>query len=177
VDPLTLSAVGAVALTEGVKFLYAQAGELLSAWRQRRRDASAPPPNVLETPETVTLQGARPPHEPPSRELEDTLQDLYELVQPIARGDLDPTAPDSRRVIANLRDLLEVALHAPITFAGEAQRTLDVSDVEVTVKRVAGSVTGLRAKLNDLTAASIHGVNVRAEDVEEGGTVTGVELS
>src|SRR5258708_39898262 len=43
IDPLTISAIGAVAITEGIKFLYGQAGELLKRWRERKdaaKDAS-----------------------------------------------------------------------------------------------------------------------------------------
>jgi len=36
IDPLTISAIGAVAITEGIKFLYGQAGELLKRWRERK---------------------------------------------------------------------------------------------------------------------------------------------
>jgi len=37
-DPDTLSAavIGSAALTEGIKFLYRQAGEILKRWRERR---------------------------------------------------------------------------------------------------------------------------------------------
>ena len=35
-DPITLGAIGAIALTEGVKFLYTQAGALIESWRKRR---------------------------------------------------------------------------------------------------------------------------------------------
>ena len=35
-DPFTLGAVGAVVLTEGIKFLYGQAGEALKRWRERK---------------------------------------------------------------------------------------------------------------------------------------------
>ena len=38
-EPLTLTGVGVVVLTEGIKFLYAQAGESLKRWRERNRDA------------------------------------------------------------------------------------------------------------------------------------------
>src|SRR5215213_10912888 len=37
-EPVTLAAVGTVALTEGIKFLYAQAGEGLKRWRERRNN-------------------------------------------------------------------------------------------------------------------------------------------
>ena len=35
-DPLTLTGVGVIALTEGIKFLYGQAGEALKRWRERK---------------------------------------------------------------------------------------------------------------------------------------------
>ena len=41
VEPLTLAGVGVVALTEGIKFLYAQAGEALKRWREHKAAASA----------------------------------------------------------------------------------------------------------------------------------------
>ncbi len=43
VDPLSITAIGAVAITEGIKFLYGQAGEILKRWRERKdadKDAS-----------------------------------------------------------------------------------------------------------------------------------------
>ena len=49
-DPLTLAAVGAVALTEGIKFLYGQAGEALKRWRARQQAASAEAPVAVELP-------------------------------------------------------------------------------------------------------------------------------
>jgi len=49
-DPVTLSlaAVSSLALTEGVKFFYAQAGELLKWWRDRR-DANTVAPASAST--------------------------------------------------------------------------------------------------------------------------------
>jgi hypothetical protein len=40
-DPVTLAAVGAFALTEGIKFLYGQAGEALKHWQERRKAKAA----------------------------------------------------------------------------------------------------------------------------------------
>ena len=36
VDPISLVALGSVALGQGITFLYSQAGELLKAWREKR---------------------------------------------------------------------------------------------------------------------------------------------
>ena len=40
-DPFTLSSLGAVAITEGIKFLYAQAGQVLKRWREKREQQEA----------------------------------------------------------------------------------------------------------------------------------------
>src|SRR5262249_44434515 len=53
VSTLSLAALGATALTEGVKFLYAQAGELLKRWRERRDKASGS--DVTESKETEAV--------------------------------------------------------------------------------------------------------------------------
>lgn len=45
---ITLAAVGTVALTEGVKFLYGQAAELLKRWRERRDAAKTTPSKTVE---------------------------------------------------------------------------------------------------------------------------------
>jgi hypothetical protein len=52
---ITLAVVGTVALKEGVKFLYGQAGELLKLWRERRDAVKTIPlqtsePTVMEFP-------------------------------------------------------------------------------------------------------------------------------
>ncbi len=52
VEPLTLTTVSTVILTEGIKFLYGQATEALKAWRgrqQRRQDTTAPTPLPVST--------------------------------------------------------------------------------------------------------------------------------
>ena len=54
-DPLGPAAMGAVALTEGIKFLYAQAGEVLRRWRDRKADteSSADEPVEVHLPPTA----------------------------------------------------------------------------------------------------------------------------
>jgi hypothetical protein len=56
-DPVTLSVLGGLAATEGIKFLYSQASEVLKAWRERRRakaaaaqEAESDPQQPLEVP-------------------------------------------------------------------------------------------------------------------------------
>jgi hypothetical protein len=175
-DPLT--GVATAALVEGVKFLYQQAAEVLSAWRARRRDRQAPPPTVVEPPGSIGVERPRPLPDPASPEMADTLQELKDLVEPIKDGEVDPAAIAARQAVARLRDLLEVIVASPITFVGESARTVDVSDVEVVVQRVAGQVHGVRADLAKLQGpASIRNVRVHAGEVDSGGGVTGVDLT
>jgi hypothetical protein len=175
-DPLT--GVATAALVEGVKFLYQQAAEVLSAWRARRRDRQAPPPTVVEPPGAIRVEHPRPLPDPASPEMAETLQELKDLVEPIKDGEVDPEAIAARQAVARLRDLLEVIVSSPITFTGEQPRTVSVSDVDVVVQRVAGQVVGVRADLADLQGpATIDTVRVHADDVDSGGAVTGVDLT
>ena len=175
-DPL--AGVESAALVEGVKFLYQQAAEVLGAWRARRRDRQAAPPKVVEPPGVVRVERPRPLPDPVSPEMADTLQELKGLVEPIKDGEVDPEASAARQAVARLRELLEVIVGSPITFAGEPPRTVAVSDVDVVVQRVAGQVVGVRADLAKLQGpASIRDVRVHAGDVDSGGAVTGVDLT
>jgi len=107
--------VATAALGEGVKFLYQQAAEVLSAWRARRRDRQAPPPNVVEPPGAVRVERPRPLPDPASPEMADTLQELKDLVEPIKDGEVDLEAIAARQAVARLRELLEVIAASPIT--------------------------------------------------------------
>jgi hypothetical protein len=175
-DPLT--GVENAALAEGVKFLYQQAAEVLSAWRARRRDRQAPPPNMVELPGAIRAGNLRPLPDPTSSEMADTLLELKDMVEPVKGGEIDLETTAARRAVASLRELLEVIVGSSITFAGEAARTVDVSDVNVVVQRVAGQVAGVRADLAKLQGpAAIRTVRVYGGDVDSGGEVTGVDLT
>lgn len=175
-DPLV--GVENAALAEGVKFLYQQAAEVLSSWRARRRDRQARPPKALEAPVAIQVENPQPLPDPASPEMADVLQELKDLVEPIKDGEVTLLAIAARQAIARLRELLEVVVRSPITFAGEPPRTVAVSDVTVVVQRVAGEVTGVRADLARLQgSAFVEAVRVHAGDVDSGGSVTGVDLT
>ena len=175
-DPLSALAVGAI--TEGVKFLYGQAGEFLSAWRRRRQDKAAPPPRALDVPDGVAVTRPRPLADPPSEQTVKLLEELRQLAEPIQSGKIDATTPAARATIQQLRDVIEAVLQTPVRLAGEPPRPVKVSDVNVVTQRVASRVTGLRADLAKLPGGSeISGVHVQAGDVEAGGEVTGVDLT
>src|SRR6266496_3240706 len=123
-----LATLATTVVVEGVKFLYKEASEVLSAWRKRRQDKNSPPPKVIESPKEVTVGNARPLPDPADQRMEDMLQELKDLAEQVKEGQIDPDSPEARTVLAGLRELLEVVLQAPITFAGEAPRTLRIAD-------------------------------------------------
>jgi hypothetical protein len=175
-DPLSTLALAAI--TDGVKFLYAQAGEFLSAWRSRRQDTSAPPPRVLKIPAGVAVTRPRPLPDPPSEQTVGLLEELQRLVEPIQSGQIDATTPAARATIEQLRDVIEALLQTQIRLAGEPPRPLKISDINVVTHQVAGRVSGLRANLAKLPGGSeISDVHVQTGDVEAGGEVTAVDLT
>jgi hypothetical protein len=160
-DPL--NTVAGAAITEGVKFLYQQAGEFLSAWRARRKNRDARPPQAFTAPAGVVVPVSRPLADPPSEESMQLLQQLRDLVDPIQRGEVDTASPAARAAIELLRDMVEAALRAPVRLAGEPPRPLKVLDICVVAERVTGRVAGVRADLAKLFEGSeIRGVRVDA---------------
>lgn len=119
VEPLSLTAVGALALTEGVKFLYAQAGELLK-YRRERKQA----PELRPTAEILSgsVEAARPNDER-LEELEPELTAGWHALAAYAHGidEIDPADPELRRRVDGLRRALEVVYGQRITLQGEAR--------------------------------------------------------
>jgi hypothetical protein len=174
-----LVGVAKVALEEGVKFLYEQAREFLTAWRARRKDPTAPAPVVVQVPEGVTMGPAQPRPEPPDDEAIETLQELKDAVERVKDGHVDVEDATARQAIADLRAMLEAALRAPITLAGETPRPVTISDIEVVTGDVSGRVTGVRARLDQLARAGgeVKDVRVQTGEVKAGAEVSGVDLS
>ncbi len=174
VDPLTLSALGATALTEGIKFLYEQATELL---RRRRENQAEQEPAVVEAP---VLEGALAPLRPDPavlarfeddlRRLRRELQDYVDDVEPIEPGDTGLLEKADA-----VRQMLEVVYGQRITFRGERRPASGpLVEGEVEVATVAGRVAAVRAK--QVTGPStIRGV-VRVDDVTDSGEVVGVDI-
>jgi hypothetical protein len=174
---LTLAAVTGAVISEGIKFLYKQAGELLTSWRKRRDQPDTDPPRALEPPEVVHMENARPVEEPKNREIVDQLQELEDMAERVKDGEVDPDSPEGRATAAALREMLEPLLRTPISFAGEGERSLTISDIEVKAREVVGRLTGLRADLAKLTGkVQISKVRAEADKVDQGGEVMGVDL-
>jgi hypothetical protein len=173
-----LATLATTAVVQGIHFVYKEASEVLSAWRKRRQDEKSPPPKVVETPKILTVGSPQPLTEPVNQQMQDKLEELRDLAAQVKDGEINPDSPEARSILSNLRELLEAVLQAPITFAGEAPRTVRISDIDVTVQNVSGKVAGLRASLEKLQGPTdIHGVKVKADDVQQDGEVTGVDLT
>jgi len=179
-DPVTLSVLGGQAASEGIKFLYGQAAELLKAWRERRSRAAAgeaaPPQLVVPIIANEVLDGV--PTEPVvdaavlDREnalLVPLLGGLAPYVQGLA--DLDPNDAEVAEQAGRVRAVLEAAYGQRFTFRGEQR---DSTGTRVTVTQVLGQVGGTVLGVEGDVAPGI-GVDVRqqATTVEPGGSVTG----
>lgn len=170
-DPITLAGITAVALNEGVKFLYEQAGEVLRNFRERRAATTALPAELFEgaSGELVADLERVAALEPELRVLRRDLGEYGQGVDPV-----DPRDTEVLALVDGLRCTLEAVYGAPIVFRGEP-RPAEPARVRgaVEVKVVRGYVAGVRvaaAASGNLTGS------VRADDVEAGGQVVGVEL-
>ncbi len=153
VDPLSLSVLGGVALTEGIKFLYGQTTELL----KRRRDQAQVADNGITSPSPTDLVA----HQPEvldrklqrsevdfgvvasyERELRDLRSWLTDYVDGLA--DVNPNDRQLLERVSALRALLELAYGQHLTFRGEdrpASGTPLAAEAALQVKTYAAQVT------------------------------------
>lgn len=177
-DPLSAAALGAIAITQGIKFLYEQAGEVLKRWRERRDPGTVTAGSAaLRTPEGL-LAGTVDPVEPRDDVTQSLRHELSEARKALAdyADGIEVPQPGDQHVVAQadaLRRLLEAAYGQRITFRGE-DRPLSGPLVtgEIDVRQVLGDAAAVRAK--KITSGNVRGV-VHSERVEEGARLTGVE--
>jgi hypothetical protein len=180
-DPLTLAAVGAVALTEGIKFLYGQAGEALKRWRARKQAASTEAPTEPVPVELPAAAFEGQLHDPrldldAVGRLEQELRDLRAALADYAQG-IDTVNPNDRRVLEvvdGLRQAMETVYGQRIVFKGEVGPSSGtVVTGEAKVRDVRGYVAGLRARR--IIAGTVTG-RVEADTVEPGAAAIGLEV-
>jgi hypothetical protein len=181
---LTLAAVGTVVLTEGIKFLYGQAGEVLKRWRERQgkaTEAATPAPQTeavhVTLPEIFEGQPSPPvmhfdavqEAEQPLHVLRQDLNDYVEGIEPI-----DPSNEDLLKRVDALRQLLEAVYQQRLTFKGE-QRPASGPLVtgKIDVKQVTGYAAAVRA--HEITGGTVAGEG-RTDHVESGGVFIGVDV-
>jgi hypothetical protein len=169
-EVLSLAAMSAVALTEGLKFLYNQAGELLKARRERGQERATDTPAVVAEPAVLPLPDAARA-ERFARDLRALRADLHEFVSGVDQVDPADGALVGR--IDALRRVIEAVYGTPVVFDGEARRDgpLRVHG-RIDVEAVAGYVAAVRA---ERPAGQILG-EVRADRVEPGGEAIGVDI-
>jgi hypothetical protein len=176
-DPLTIGMIGAAALTEGIKFLYGQAGEALKRWRERRagREPVKVEPVDVELPAAFEggLTEPRLYLEAVER-LEPDLRDLRAAVADYAQG-IDEPDPRNRELLETvdaLRRAMEAVYRQRLVFKGEPIPRQDIQAVgEADVEEVLGYVAGLRARR---VIGSVSG-RVEARKVGPGGQAVGLE--
>jgi hypothetical protein len=179
-DPATISiaAVGAVALTEGVKFLYGQAGDILKEWRSQGKTVKSPE----KAPEAISLPNAFDGQlRQPSIDygvvalLEPDLSRLYRELSEYAT-DLLPIEIGDEQLLRNvhaLRQCLESVLHQHITFKGENRpRSGTLIEGHVIAETIAGEATGVEGE--GPARGEVHG-SVEVRTVNRGAKVVGTK--
>jgi hypothetical protein len=184
-EPLTLAVVGTVALTEGIKFLYGQAGEILKRWRERREKKSEPTTQAEQTeavnvilPEVFEGKLSNPViHFDALQETEEQLRELRKDLADYADG-IEPVDSGNERLLQQvdaLRQLLEAVYQQHLTFKGEQRPTSGpVVHGKIDVKQVAGYVAAVRAHV--ILSGTTTG-EAKVERVEVGGSVVGVDIN
>jgi hypothetical protein len=182
VEPFSLAAIGALAATEGIKFLYGQATEVLKRWRDRKagKETEAQEPIRVEAADVAdVLEGTL---QPPKVDFE-ALDRFHDDIQQLARvlgnyaGGLDQPDPNDRELAATadgLRRALEAVYGQRITFKGENRQPsgpMVIGSAEA--DKVAGDLAGVRARL--VRSGRIEGT-VRVKEVAKGGKATGTEV-
>ena len=172
-DVLSLSVLGAAALTEGIKFLYGQAGELLRRRRDRPDDAN--PGDAEQVPGVLLEPGSLP--QPDLDEVERLQAELRVLradLHEYASG-VDAVDPADRTLLLRvdaLRQVLEVIYGTALVFEGEQAAAGEVRG-RVAAGDVAGYVAAVRA--DRLPGGLISG-EVDVDRVQHGGEVVGVDI-
>jgi hypothetical protein len=178
-DPFSAAVLGGVVLTQGIKFLYAQAGEVLKRWRERRETGGASAEAATLRPPEGLLNGTVEPVEPRddyAERLEGDLREARKLLADYADG-IEVPQPGDHLVTEQadaLRRLLEAVYGQRITFRGEHRPPSGpLVTGEVDVERVAGDAAAVRAKV--ISSGEIRG-SAKAKVVEAGAKLTGVEI-
>lgn len=176
----TLAGVGAIALSEGIKFLYAEAGELLKRWLECKQK----PGSDRELQVDIRLPGAFEGHLHPAtissntfteneRALTDAYQQLSLYATDVKAIELSDT--ELLKNSDNLRSVLEQILGQSLTLKGELRPPSGTTVVRGSLKAdsVSGDGAGIRAKI--ARSGLIEG-RAEVEIVTEKGKVAGVEI-
>lgn len=187
-EPITLAVVGALVLTEGIKFLYGQASDLLKGWRARREakksaiaeapplpTLAGPPPDVLDGPVDSSLPADEELVEELESELEAAKKRLAKYTHPEDPEPVDPDDAEVRDEVDHLRRLLESIYGQRLTFVGEQGREPSgtVMNVQMRLSNIESSdIVGIEGA-EQADAGSQLDVSLHAKDVKQS-SVTGI---
>jgi hypothetical protein len=179
---ITLAAVGMVGITEGIKFLYGQASELIKWLREKRKTSSSgeaagsgqpklmPRPDVFEpNPAEATVDEAT------LERLAEPLDELCDKLSGVVTGRTEVDASNTTLLtrVDALRKALEIVIGQRLTFRGEKRPEAEGPIVRgrINVDEVLGYVVGVAA--GSITSGAVEG-EVRAKKVDEKGSAFGV---
>ncbi len=175
-DPLSLAVLGGAAATEGIKFLYGQAAEVIRAWRARREDRDEPLEVPIVATSVLDAQPAGTMVDPAVLvRAHNRMLELWQQLAPYAQGleDAGDTDVGLARAASELRALLEAAYGQRFTFRGERR---EPTGTRVAVEQVLGTVAGLAAGVEgDIGPAATVVVRQDADEVTAEGKVIGVK--
>ena len=182
-DPLSLSAITGVVLSEGIKFLYGQAGQIIKHWNERKAKAAEARPKQSEplpvqAPPILDGTFAAPViHYERVERLQSDLVTLMAGLGNYANGfeEANPNNHELLEQVDAVRQILEAIYGQAITFQGErrAHSGRPVIAGEADVDDVAWYAAAVRAR--SVTGGTIRG-HLRGTVVREGGEAIGVDL-
>jgi hypothetical protein len=187
-DAITMASVGAVVLTEGIKFLYSQASDVIKRWNERREAAKAEEPETLQSEKAPVapaiaedmLEGDLSPLEIHYGQVEKVYPHLVKLRRELVdyQDESLPVDPRDENLIKNvdaLRRLLEIVYQQRITFKGE-QREQSGPTVfsNIDVDQVLGEIVSI--EIGEVGGNAVIRSEFRAKSVEKDAKVTGVKI-
>ena len=182
-EPLSLL-LGTTALTEGIKFLYNQAGEILKRWRERNKDVTKQPnptePVQVNLPPLVFEGQLSEPKihfdqvEQLKNELNDLRNNLSKYVEEIEP--VDVKNENLLKTIDELRQALQTVYQQRLTFKGEPQPPSGSKIVEGKFKsdNIAGKGGGVVVKKIEINADGKVTGEAEVKTVDKEGTAGGV---
>jgi hypothetical protein len=175
-EPLSLAVLGGAAATEGIKFLYGQAAEVIKAWRTRRKDREQPLEVPIVDASVLDAQPTGTTVDPAVlAQAHATMLELWQQLAPYAQDleNVEDTDAELARAAGELRALLEAAYGQRFTFRGERREPTGTC---VAVEQVLGTVAGLAVGVEgDIGPAATVVVRQDADGVTAEGTVIGVK--
>ena len=175
---LTLAGVAGIVISEGIKFLYAEAGEVLKRWWDKRdaKTPATPEPIAIDLPQQAFEGNLREPaiHYDALAQCADDLDDAYSRLAPYVNGlrSIDPADEKFAALADRMRSGMEAVLGQSITFKGEKR---DPSGTRIDA-RMKIDVVGGRATNVDIEGLGDVRSDVIVGSVESGGEVTGVRV-